>query len=883
MNPQLHHDVINRLQHDFHFKHKDNYLRQGTCPSCHKKELYGNYDEPWVIRCGRLNKCGAEFHIKDLYPELFMTWSNRYPVTETKKNAAAEAYLTEMRGFSLEIINGIYTQESYFDSVKQIGSATVRFKIKDDCYWERIIDKPFRFDRKANFRGNYGGSFWAHPRFDLTQAKKLWIVEGIFDAIALLQNGIFAVSIMSSVNYPEQSLQLLAKKFEGKQKPTLVWALDNDNSGHSFIKKHIRKSREQGWLATSAQTPNSNKKLDWNDLHQLDRLKPRNIQQYLYFGELLIAESAIKKAMLIHEHTERKAFHFVFDNELYWFKIDLDRFSRVMENAEAQAKGDLSLDEIKNQAVLESGTVANIANCNPQPLYFQENKITDESWYYFKIGFPDKPSIKNTITAAQLASSSEFKKRLLHVAQGAMYTGSTQQLDLILKDKLPGIKKVEITDFVGYSKEYDAYIYNDYAIKDGRVHHLNDEDFFDIGKLSVKTINQSVSLSLNPDLKEFNQTWQNTLWTAFGAKGFVALSFWFGSLFAEQIRNKQKSYPFLEVMGEPGTGKTTLIEFMWKLCGRTNYEGFDPSKSTLAARARNFSQVSNMPIVLIEGDRGQESSKQKGFDWDELKTAYNGRSVRSRGMRNNGNETYEPPFRGAIVIAQNAEVNASEAVLQRIIHIFTDRSNQNATTKKAAEELERMPVEQLSQFLLMAAMNEKKVLAVLDERTVMYEQQLERNPEIKNIRIIKNHAQLMALADALTLIIKLEDYILQETKALIEQLAVERQKAINADHPAVAAFFEVYEYLNGFESDAQLNHSKDPNFIAINLNQFVQMATEHKQQIPQLDELKRVLKTGRSHKFIDIKSIRSNINEQWNIRYPNKKRPTVVKCWVFQK
>lgn len=133
-------------------------------------------------------------------------------------------------------------------------------------------------------------------------------------------------------------------------------------------------------------------------------------------------------------------------------------------------------------------------------------------------------------------------------------------------------------------------------------------------------------------------------------KGYVALAFWFGALFAEQIRENDKSLAFLEVVGEAGAGKSTLIEFLWKLCGRRDYEGFDPSKSSLAARARNFAQVANLPVVLIESDRERMSNEKsphvKGFDWDELKTAYNGRSVRARGMATSGNETYEPPFRG---------------------------------------------------------------------------------------------------------------------------------------------------------------------------------------------------------------------------------------------
>ena len=44
----------------------------------------------------------------------------------------------------------------------------------------------------------------------------------------------------------------------------------------------------------------------------------------------------------------------------------------------------------------------------------------------------------------------------------------------------------------------------------------------------------------------------------------VALSFWFGSLFAEQIRMAQESYPFLELIGEPGAGKSTLLAFLWR-------------------------------------------------------------------------------------------------------------------------------------------------------------------------------------------------------------------------------------------------------------------------------------------------------------------------------
>lgn len=174
-----------------------------------------------------------------------------------------------------------------------------------------------------------------------------------------------------------------------------------------------------------------------------------------------------------------------------------------------------------------------------------------------------------------------------------------------------------------------------------------------------------------------------------------------------------KSFPFLEIHGEPSTGRSTLIEFLWKLCGREKYEGFEPSNSTPAARGRNFSQVANLPVVLIEGDRTNSSdkpSKLRAFDYDELKSFYNGHASRSLGIKTNSNETYDPPFREAILLAQNTAVDASEATLSRIVSMFTDKSNQTDVTQAAAERLEQMPMSDVSGFFIAATQREAAVL-----------------------------------------------------------------------------------------------------------------------------------------------------------------------------
>lgn len=876
MNPDLHREITRRLLADYAFRERGEWLREGRCPECGQRELYTHADHPWVLRCGRLAKCGWQGSVKDLYPDLFESWSDRYRPSYECPTAAADAYLRFARGFDLDRIRGLYSQESYHDAERGIGSATVRFALPGGGWWERLIDRPQRFGKqKARFAPgkSYGGQWWAMPARSteaLAGLPELWLVEGIFDAIALEHHGVPAVALMSCNNYPEQALGELAKAC-GQRRPALVWALDGDTAGRRYTKKHVERARAAGWDCKAALIPQAGKgKIDWNDAHQRGELGPKEREEYLHEGALLIADSPAAKALLIYGKRGWKSFPFEFGNRLYWFELDLGKYAKAKEMLEASDEG-LTDTQIREQALLEAGGVSEIAPCYPQALYHQANPLTDEAWYYFRVSFPHGGApVKGTFTGAQIASAAEFKKRLLHLAPGAVFSGSTQQLDRLIRTQTYNIKRVATVDFVGYSREHGAYVFGDLAVKDGVIYELNDEDFFDIGKLSIKTLAQSVALSINRDRTDYRTDWIGLLWQCFGAKGITALAYWLGALFAEQIRAEQKSYPFLEVVGEAGSGKSTLIEFLWKLVGRRDYEGFDPSKSTLAARARNFAQVSNLPVVLIESDRedtGAAGRPVKSFDWDELKTAYNGRSVRARGLKNSGNETYEPPFRGAIVIAQNAPVNASEAILQRIVHLHFDRGSHTPDTRRAAECLERIPMEQVSGFVLAATRREARVMQVVTERTLHHEQQLQALPAIKSMRIAKNHAQLMALVEALAEVIRLPEEQVAAAHDHIRSMAVARQQAINADHPLVEEFWETFDFLDSAE---RIDHSRDPKLIAVNLNHYAEAAAARRQAIPPLVELKRHLRTSRRRKFLDIRAVNSALVSK------------TVKCWVFE-
>jgi hypothetical protein len=892
MRTDLLREILPRLDRDFGLKEEKGYLRKGECPSCNKKELYANAEKPWVLRCGRLNKCGAEIHVKDQYPDLFTNWSERHPVTQQAPNAAADAYMRDGRGFDLAKVKGWYEQESYYDHEKKIGSATVRFELPGIGYWERIIDKPERFGkRKATFKGDYKGEWWCAPGLDLAaeSVNEIWIVEGIFDNIAMLHHDVTSVSPLSCNNYPDKALKALAAKCEaaGRPRPRLVWAMDTGKAGERFTKKYVERSIADGWDAVAAQPPDDGKlKLDWNELHQRDRLTPKMLADSLYRGALLMAKSAHEKALLMFNRNGYNTIYFGFENRLYWFEINLEKYGKAMEMLVDSFK-DLTDDERRERAMMESHTLREIANFFPTALYFQENKLTDEQWYFFRVDFPHSgASVKKELTPQQASKSAEFKSRIFS-APGAYYTANAAQHDFMMKRWTEGIKVVEVLDSVGYSSSAQCYVFGDVAVKDGKLHTLNEEDYFELGKLSIKLKARAVELDINTDLNQFSQDWIELLWQCYRHKGIATLAFWLGSLFAKQIRKKHKSFPFLECVGEPGTGKSTLIEFLWSMCGRSDYEGFDPVKSSNAARARNFSQVSNLPVVLMEGDRTEEDrGKQRGFDWDELKPLFDGRSVYSRGVKNNGNETYEPTFDGALVISQNAEVKASPAMMERIVHIEFDKSLHTHESKDLADALRDIPMESVSGFILKATMAEKRILETYAERQKHHYRHIRSLNGVRNGRVVLNHSQLSALVDALACVLPIGKRELEETHAFIEDMAVDRQQTLELDHVIVQEFWETYDFLNGHDDAPRLNHArKDDQQIAINLNHFVSVASDFRQQIPNLGDLKKVLKMSRTRKFVGIKPVNSAINAAWNAKRRSEggaEKPATVKCWIFE-
>jgi hypothetical protein len=316
----------------------------------------------------------------------------------------------------------------------------------------------------------------------------------------------------------------------------------------------------------------------------------------------------------------------------------------------------------------------------------------------------------------------------------------------------------------------NAYLFDDAAFYKGKQIKMNNEGYYQIGDRGIRPILKGLNITTDG---VFDPNWLENYVKAFHWQGLALLAFWLGSLFAQQIREEQKSFPFFELTGEPGAGKSTILEFLWKCTGRNGYEGFDILKATAAGQRRAFSQLSNLPTVLIESDRdnGSKDGRVKMFDMDHCKPFYNGRGTGTRGVNNGGNEVYDTIFQGTLVISQNAEVGGSEALLERIVYCHASKDHHSVGTRDLARWFERQTAENVGGFLRCALRSEKKILDTYFVAFSRYEEQF--GHELENLRILKNHAQIVACGAALSVLFpqmtqqrvdKLAQYLLERAK-----------------------------------------------------------------------------------------------------------------------
>jgi hypothetical protein len=876
--------IVDRLVGEFKFKHRSEHLREGVCQGCGKKTLWTWIAKPGMVQCNRTNQCNWAATSKELFPDLFENLNKKYPATEQSPNQTADAYLSLIRGFNPDKIKGWYEQGKYWHPRGDKGTATVRFYLDDNktIMWERLIDDVTITDedssketRNKNFKGSFKGLWWQPPGFTINEKDQIYWCEGIPDAIALNLAGFKAVAIMSSGTFPSESI----KPHLGKQVKWII-AVDNDSTGRRSLQKHAEKLREMKENLGAAISSEYEDKQDWNDLYKAGKLAEKDMNQYLHLGRLELSRNHVEKAIEIWKHNEKKTyFVYGFGNRTYSFKINEAEYRKAYE----KESGMNPEKELRNQkaAFTHASTIKQIAGFKIDFLYFQRPENGEEGQFFFRLTFYNNaPQIMISLAGKVLAGAGDFKKAVGNADPSALWEGSTKDLDELRKQWMGRIPKIVKTlDYIGYDKNTKAYVYADYAVEKGQILKLNKESFFQLKNGGIKTtidIKQKLNIQMVAD-------WLPDYQAAFGTGGMVALSWWFGSLFVEQIRDQHHSYPFFEIVGEAGSGKTDMVNFLWKLLGRPD-DSFNPNSSTVPGYFRKLAESSNMPVVFNETDNEKisEDRHSKRFEWDSwCKAMFDGALDRITGQKTQGNETRKPTFKGALGIVQNIPVIASEAIMSRIVHLQFDRSHHSTEGRYASERLKMLPVMDVSGFLLHSTSRAEAVLTRFNEQFKKHHQALLSNKKIKMQRVIENHAKVMALADCLSLVLPVSDITITEVHRALITMAETRQESLNEEHPVVQQFWATFDYLDSraVTTDGEhyldknlLNHSGSPDIeIAINLEHFRQRCMDMKQELIDSKALRSHLPSSRKRMYLRNEAIRSSIEKR------------TIRCWIFKR
>ena len=877
----LHEDVLRALENDaeFDFKNSTKYFQYGRCNVCGRKSLFISKQNPYRIKCSHLS-CTFDETVFSRYGHLFEDIAEKYPATPENPNASAQAYMSNSRGFPLVKISDWFHQGSRPLPNSKRNAPTVRFALWGNHYWERLINASdirefLKVGQKKKAHFSYGieykGKCWQPPKQNLQEGDTVYIVEGIFHAIALYLVGQKAVAAFSCNNLPRELINANAGR-------GITWLLGYDNDfkgqGTDAALKYRDELRTKGEACDLVLCPQG---VDWDDVFKNGKLTQSYLDDCLHRGRVFGAETIPEKAYWVYLRHAFKYRIMDFKSRLYSVNIN-EEFSGEFAHAIANAdeKSELYKKDSSDALATPKGrefferhvTHSSISNCLPEFIYSQVDKASGEVGYHFNVKFPVSRPMQIVFTGSALESPASFNKALLNQAPGATFDGSANQLKIIRDqwfDK--GVMIVDTVSFIGYDKESEIYVFPEFGYSKGQYLPIGRYGYLTKGKTRIKTSLSSIPIKHN---HSFNGDWINNFYTAFDKNGLAVLAFFMGSLFAEQLRKALGFFPFLEFTGEAGAGKTYVIEFCWRLLGRDDYEGFNPSKSTFAARSRVFTQASNMPVVLMEGDsRDGKDAKKGNFDFSELKDLFNGRGIRSTGAFNRGNDIIEPPFRGSILIAQNATIDGDEAVLTRIVHCHATTAHHRPESKAIADWFRRASVDDLCGFMPHVLRNEATLVPHIIERYRALDESLAKLDKVKHQRIVQCHALVSALVETLPKVFPtLPQKVVDDTLAHLCARAVDRQQRLDQDHPTVAAFWEIFHLLNErtektlsgvIEDSEKLNHAKSPDYIAINLQDFNQAIEKNRYERIDLTELRKLLPGSHRHKFIGMKNVKSKL------------------------
>jgi len=712
---------------------KLNYLK---CPECDKNSCYAYADKPSVLMCNRSNKCGAKTLTKEMYPHLFANFAERYPVTSSQPGATAEAYL-QSRGLDASLFD--YSQGNVSIKGKNYPTVVISF---NGVVFQRLIDYLGADKNRFN---SYSGKYYATKSID--NARQVYVVEGIFDALSLEQVGIPSIATLSSMHNPESCF---------KRGVSYVLAFDNDKAGLKAVRKIKAYLLKEG-IEFSVQLPPAGK--DWNDL--------------LISGDLSSSQQADTLELSAWRGCLAMA-----SNALNYYKIlsKKEPYQSIFEFNGQTFKGETKLDKDDKPA----HKVYRLLDCTLAIAYsIEDTSLEHESRIYhiLKIESNREGTITLRLRGGDFSALNDFKSKLLQYR--LLFFGNGIDLTLLaeyLFNKNP--IKVRECQALGFDEKSDCYVFNQFLYDPaGKCYPVDKDGYYH--QLKLKPFNgQNKSITRIAEIDP--SAFMTDLYNAYGNKGLLALGFWVSTAFSHVVFNQYGFFPFFSMHGDPHCGKSDLTTLLNR-CFFIDSEGLPMnSGNTKKGELRVMSQMANLVLAMLEGRKNSVR-----FDYDSILPLYNRNSLQVRAQTTNDNQIYDMKFSGALAFVQNIEQFVSKPAKERVVSVHFSQDDLDETYE-AWKHLKTYSPEQLAgigHYVLSNRVHfEKNINEVIEKQASYF-----RDNGVGIDRIAKNHAVAYAGAALLADLVKadkhegesLQAYTL---KAAMSKIETSRSELLIADY-----------------------------------------------------------------------------------------------------
>lgn len=253
--------------------------------------------------------------------------------------------------------------------------------------------------------------------------------------------------------------------------------------------------------------------------------------------------------------------------------------------------------------------------------------------------------------------------------------------------------------------------------------------------------------------------WLDLFLTAFGPSGLVALAWWAGAFHAQRIRELQLTYPILNITGNAGVGKSTLVANLWKLVGSSDAENRNLSTCSMGALLAILARTVNRPVVLEEDRFGHD-----GYDWNSLSECYSGGTIARR--------TSDPVVAGVRFQGALAFVGGElETINRRIVNIHLQWQPRTADNNRAIQALYDLHLGDFTEFLTTVQESREQVAFRLGHVGAYVDSLKEDTENDISDDVARNHAQLRALLDLLADLFPIPANALHEAHCLVSEMA----------------------------------------------------------------------------------------------------------------